>query len=58
MNFKILCQFEMTGANYFSAPPILWLKCAHYRVIADFMGKIYINISCSSCFWIQEYQIC
>jgi len=37
MNFKILSQFEMTGAKYFSTPQLFKLKCANYGVIAGFM---------------------
>src|SRR6218665_2847848 len=33
MNFKILCQFEMTGDKYFSSSPTFVLKCANYGVI-------------------------
>jgi len=53
--FNILRLLEMTGVKYFSAPPNVLLKCANYGAIAGFMKTKYINISCSSCLWIQAY---
>jgi len=55
---KFLRQFQMTGANIFEQTPYFLWKPAIHDASDGFMGNIYINITCSSQFWIHAYQIC
>ena len=40
------------------AHPHILMKMRHFGAINGFMGNIYINITCSSPFWIQWCQMC